>query len=649
MPASGTPGLPAPTLRPLGPPLRLERSPEYGVRGAWRRRYRAGSLRGTPLDGAPTARLDAWVRDAWERWGRAQHQEVRVTVLPDGDYQVDILDREAPVPDRAGFAAAYGPQRDTLRGSLRLLLGVTHGGAPLLSDADAWPHAIIGGSSGGGKSVFVASLLAQVADRPPALVRLALGDLAGADLGPFARLPHAIGPLADDLPTTLALFRRVEAELALRQALLTAPVHVRRSHGPVQEIEDGVPNLDTWNALVTRLGRADLALPRVLVVVDEWKQAMDGSDAATELAALAARVMRVGRKWGGRVWLIAQEPKKGQGRDVTFPSDILANADTRIVLAKGGTDLLWRLMLGDAASFSADRARLVGSAGDIVQGRGVVRVAGETSVFQGLLLDRTHDADDLSSELTRHLRAAARAAALGPEARLLGERPYAPSGRVRRVVLDPGAPGDAAVQVEHAAGVAAGADALASGPAGEPNRSPWADLFDGPVVEYRRDAAGHLQRLGSPLPSAPEADPDETHPRRPTQYETRRLEPLTALRFIARAEARSRAGGEGPVEVSRVKLAEMIRSEGLTAPGNIQLDAALRALSGAGVLVPDGRYRRLAFDAWSEARDALLRADRAGGGPDAEDAADLEDDAARAEADERDADDALEWVAERDR
>ena len=186
----------------------------------------------------------------------------------------------------------------------------------------------------------------------------------------------------------------------------------------------------------------------MLVAIDEWKQAMDGSDQAMELAALAARVMRVGRKWGGRVWLIAQEPKKGTGKDITFPSDILANADTRIVLAKGGTALLWRLMLGDAASFDADRPRLIGTRGDIVQGRGVFRSAGEDTVFQGLFLSREHDADDLSSELTRHIREAAKRAELRAEARLLVERPYAPTGRVLRVVIDPQVPGDAAVQVE---------------------------------------------------------------------------------------------------------------------------------------------------------------------------------------------------------
>ncbi len=601
-----------PKLRKLGAAQRIERSPEYGLRPFWRQLYRVDAklLRGTPLEGRTSREIDDFWRSQAAGWEQRDHHKVVFSILENHDYQVDVLDDFEPVPDQVSFRSGYASKRAELRSSLGLVIGVTNGGTTLISNADTWPHAIIGGSSGGGKSVFIASLLAQVADKSPALVRLALGDLAGSDLGPFARLPHAIAPLADDLAAVLALFGQVEAELTARQAFLTRPLSIRRPDGSRNEIEDGVPNLDTWNSLVAKLGRPDLALPRVLVAIDEWKQAMDGSDQATELAALAARVMRVGRKWGGRVWLIAQEPKKGTGKDITFPSDILANADTRIVLAKGGTALLWRLMLGDAASFDADRPRLIGTRGDIVQGRGVFRSAGEDTVFQGLFLSREHDADDLSSELTRHIREAAKRAELRAEARLLVERPYAPSGRVLRVVIDPEVPGDEAVQVESAAPVAPTA------PAVKP-RVDYTRIFDPPT---RADPMGRPRDPSAPYREDDEPDlDDEPTPRRSTQVETRRLEPLTALRFLYRAQIASDAEGRGPIEVSRAKLAEMIRQDGRIAPGNAQLTYALRLLRNRGLLADDGRCSRLAHDTWPEARDALRNATEDADGPDAED------------------------------
>ncbi len=625
-----------PRLRKLGAAQRIERSPEYGLRPFWRQLYRVDPrlLRGTPLEGRTSREIDDFWRSAAAGWEQRDHHKVVFVILENHDYQVDVLDDVEPIPDRVSFRSGYAAQRAGLRGSLGLVIGATNGGKPLTSNADTWPHAIIGGSSGGGKSVFVASLLAQVADKSPALVRLALGDLAGSDLGPFARLPHAIAPLADDLPAVLALFGQVEAELTARQAFLTRPLAIHRPDGSRTEIEDGVPSLDTWNNLVARLERPDLALPRVLVAIDEWKQAMDGSDQAMELAALAARVMRVGRKWGGRVWLIAQEPKKGQGKDITFPSDILANADTRIVLAKGGTALLWRLMLGDAASFDADRPRLIGTRGDIVQGRGVFRAAGEDTVFQGLFLSREHDADDLSSELTRHIREAARHAELRAEARLLLERPYAPSGRVLRVAVDPRVPGDAAVRIE---------TAPAPVPSPVKPRTDYTTFFDPPA---RADPVGQPRDPRAPYREDDAPDPDdEPTPRRPTQLETRRLAPLTALRFLYRAQIAADAQGVGPIEVSRTRLAEMIRQDGRIAPGNVQLTSTLRLLRNRGLLLDDGRCSRLAHGGWTAARDALGDApgdadgsdagdDGAGWNrPSADEASDLdaEDDAAQVE------------------
>jgi len=60
---------------------------------------------------------------------------------------------------------------------------------------------------------------------------------------------------------------------------------------------------------------------------------MDGSDEARQLVRVVSRLMRLGRKFGVRVWLIAQEPKKGADGTTTFPDDIMANAATRIAMA----------------------------------------------------------------------------------------------------------------------------------------------------------------------------------------------------------------------------------------------------------------------------------------------------------------------------
>ena len=615
MPTQNRPPVPplrSPSFRPLGAPQHMERSIEYGPRGFTRVVARL-TLRGTTLEGDPARTVDAWARDFWQTQGRERRQVNECRSLENGDYQIDVLDPIAPIPAMAEFKRVVGPKRAALRSTLRLVIGATHGGEAVVEDVDAWPHAIIGGSSGDGKSTFVSALLAQIADKPPALVRLALGDMANADLQPFADLPHAIGPLASDTASALALFGQVEAEINARQVFLSAPFALRQPDGGLKPIEGGgFINVDGWNRFVVRHERPDLTLPRLLVVVDEWKQAIDGSAQSVELAALAGRLMRVGRKWGARVWLIAQEPKKGSGRDVTFPSDIMTNAGVRIALASKANPLLWRLMLGETRRFDDDRPLLADETGKIPVGRGILLSSSSAAAFQGLYIGRDpdrEDRDDNSTELTRFLVNASRTATMGPEARLLSERPYAPTGRVLRVVTDPQVPGDAAVQIEYAAAAPVSAPIRP--------RTDYTTLFDPPT---RADPVGRPRDPNTPYREDDAPDPDdEPTPRRPTQVETRRLEPLTALRFLYRAQIAADAEGAGPIEVSRAKLAELIRQDGRIAPGNAQLTAALRLLRNRGLLADDGRCSRLVHGDWTAARDALRDAPEDADGPDAED------------------------------
>jgi len=183
-------------------------------------------------------------------------------------------------------------------------------------------------------------------------------------------------------------------------------------------------------------------------------------------------------------------------------------------------------------------------------------------------------------------------------------------------VVDPQVPGDAAVQVELAAREAPAA------PAVKP-RVDYTRIFGPPT---RADRIDRPRDPNAPYREHDEPDPDaEPTPRRPTQVETRRLEPLTALRFLYRAQIASDAEGGGPIEVSRAKLAEMIRQDGHIAPGNVQLTYALRLLRNRGLLTDEGRFSQLAYDDWTEARDALRDAAEDADGPEDEDGAEGSD------------------------
>jgi hypothetical protein len=252
---------------------------------------------------------------------------------------------------------------------------------------------------------------------------------------------------------------------------------------------------------------------------------------------------------------------------------------------------------------------------------------GANTIFQGLFIDRTQDGEDYSSEVTRHIRETIKRAESGPEARLLGERSYAPRGRVLRVVLDSQVPGDDAVQLEYAPPPPAkprtdfdavralpekdaisgprDPDGSRPDPAGRPSAPPSSHLD--PLV---RPSTPPSARLNDDAPD-PDFDDDPT-PRLPSQAETKRIEPLTALRYLYRAAGFSQAEDAGPIMVSQAKLTDMIRAEGRVAPRLERLSRALRLLRNWGLLRVVGSFSALVYDDWAEARDALRDAAEVG-------------------------------------
>lgn len=419
-----------PRVSRIGKPTILTESPEYGRRKVARQIYHAGKQDGTVWAGKSPAEIDKAFRDAMVAWGRQRGREVRVAVLPDGRYQVDLLAPLEPIPALAPFPEVVRPLLADHRDNLRLVIGVSNGGAPVVSDAEAWPHAIIGGSTYGGKSILVGSLLSQLAAKDPATVRLALADMSRVELPLYERLPHAIAPSAGTVLDVLDLAQRVETEMTLRGTLMEAELRVVRPDGSVFDTANRPRDLVTWNQWVRRIGAPDLALPHLIFVADEWKQAMDGSDEAKQLIRVVSRLMRLGRKFGIRVWLIAQEPKKGADGTTTFPDDIMANAATRIAMAYAATPLVWQLVFNNQRSLNpsdrdpvGDLAMLKAPDGTVPRGRAMmVSPTAQATPFQGLFLDPGPDQDDLSSALSRFVDKAARQAKLSPGARLLSER-----------------------------------------------------------------------------------------------------------------------------------------------------------------------------------------------------------------------------------
>ncbi len=202
------------------------------------------------------------------------------------------------------------------------------------------PHAVIGGTTGSGKSeLLIAWVVAMAAPRPPEEVTFLLVDFkGGAAFTELARLPHTVGIITDlDSSGATRALESLRAEVRFRERLL---------------VSEGARSIEETSTCA-----------RLVVVVDEFAAMLaEHPDLHAVFADLAAR----GRALGIHLVLCTQRPA-GVVRD-----SVLANAELRISLRVNNR---------------SDSSAVVGTAAaaDIAleaRGRGIVATGGASELVQ---------------------------------------------------------------------------------------------------------------------------------------------------------------------------------------------------------------------------------------------------------------------------
>ncbi len=559
-------------LRQIGEAQKLANSAEYSDRKLTRWLYHAPTtdeLKALGLEGKSVPDVNAYFRDlAIQKYRNDRSKrEVVFNALPGGVYRVDLLDPLPPMPDTARFANVYPKYREELADGLKLILGIGITG-PFLDDADLWPHAIIGGASKSGKTTYLYSLLGQLGDRSPSIVRLALADLAATGLSPFERLPHLIAPLAVEIPEVAALAVKVTDEMKARQTFFRSVFEVRKSDGTTITI-NGFNDLRYWNSFVMSLTppRPDLTVPRIIFLIDEWKMAMNGTDESKQILDLTAGIMRLGRKWGMRVWLSTQAPSKGPANNPTFPGDILNNADTRIGMVTGAERIYWDIVFRNR-SWTADQEQFF--PGETPQGRGMVLLGNQAHPFQGLWLnDETDENVTYTSELDRLVgKQVAKWDAKKsqtPASKLLGERSYA-LATPGIVVIDPSQPGDRAISIRKGELLSSNTD------------RPKTTSIPSVTGRNREEEPRPTQSAGE------EELEDSGLPRMPSQAELLDLSDHILLRALFVWQQEASEQGDDLVGISFRNYQHWLAERGLKAGNTARIIAIMKTLELAGVL-----------------------------------------------------------------
>lgn len=266
----------------------------------------------------PSAIDSVTAAEAGEWAGRAAHRARELGMTRVGSELPSRVEwGELEVPEAVLVAGGLESDRLVSDG-LEARVGIARFGACDLDLVADGPHAVVGGTTGSGKSeLLVTWVLALVAARSPQQISVLLVDFkGGASFAPLARLRHCVGLVTDlDASNAQRALSSLSAEMQYRERQLA---------------ELGVHSIE----------RAP-ALGRLVIAVDEFATL---AGRFPELAALFTDIAARGRSLGMHLILCTQRPA-GVVRD-----SLLANISLRVSLrVHDSADSVAVIGVGDAS------------------------------------------------------------------------------------------------------------------------------------------------------------------------------------------------------------------------------------------------------------------------------------------------------------
>lgn len=157
-------------------------------------------------------------------------------------------------------------------------LGKDIGGNCVIADIAQFPHVLIAGATGSGKSVCINSLITSILYKAkPNEVKMIMVDPKMVELGVYNGIPHLLIPVVTDPKHAAGALNWAVAEMKNRYQLLK---------------DNKVRNIQGFNSLMEENGTPENKLPEIVIIIDELADLMmaaknEVEDAINSLAALA--------------------------------------------------------------------------------------------------------------------------------------------------------------------------------------------------------------------------------------------------------------------------------------------------------------------------------------------------------------------------
>lgn len=200
---------------------------------------------------------------------------------------------ELPKGDKYNFAVPFGKNIDG-----RVIWGLL----------DEFPHLLVAGSTGSGKSVFVHSVLVTLLMRTtPEEMKLLIIDPKRVEMNKYKEIPHLLCPIVKEPKEARVAIEKLVEEMNQRYRLFE---------------EASANKISEYNSLAKRSG--EKILPRIVVVIDEYADLIENEkDISTYVLSLAQK----SRAAGIHILVATQRPSS-----TVITGQIKANLPTRVAL-----------------------------------------------------------------------------------------------------------------------------------------------------------------------------------------------------------------------------------------------------------------------------------------------------------------------------
>ena len=226
------------------------------------------------------------------------------------------------------FKDVYEALPDPKKHPLAIAFGKNIKGRVICADYDEFPHMLISGTTGSGKSVFVNSIICTLIMRnSPDDLKLVLVDPKKVEMSRYADMPHLLTPIITEPPKVKLVLDKLVDEMEYRYSLFS---------------KNNATNIKEYNEDCEFNGNE--RIPYILIVLDEYA---DLVEQCKEISSPVVSLAQKARACGIHIMLSTQRPSTNVVTGVikanmpTHVALMTANyVDSTTIIGEGGAEKL---------------------------------------------------------------------------------------------------------------------------------------------------------------------------------------------------------------------------------------------------------------------------------------------------------------------